>query len=118
MNRYGKVYISLTQSRFNRQDYVEEHREKVIGADGETRYGTRRRLGDCWYEKEVEVDKEGKKTERETWHNVSDDDIEKFKEEWSSKHVSKTPIEGSKVEAEKPIEDSVKAEGTEESKKD
>jgi hypothetical protein len=58
----------------------------VTGADGETRIATRRRLGDRWYENEVHVDKEGKRTERETWHNVGDEDIESFKLEWSEKH--------------------------------
>jgi hypothetical protein len=65
---------------------------KVTGADGETRIATRRRLGDRWYENEVHVDKDGKKTERETWHNVGDSEIEAFKQEWSEKHESKAKI--------------------------
>jgi hypothetical protein len=76
----------------NGRDYVEEHREKVTGADGETRIATRRRLGDRWYEKEIHVDKDGKKTERETWHNVNDEEIEAFKLEWSEKHEPKAEI--------------------------
>jgi hypothetical protein len=83
--QYAKQYVSHTRSTFNGRDYVEEHREKVTGADGETRIATRRRLGDRWYENEVHVDKDGKKTERETWHNVGDEDIEAFKLEWSEK---------------------------------
>jgi hypothetical protein len=79
-------YFSSTRSTFNGRDYIEEHRERVTGADGETRIATRRRLGDRWYENEVHVDKEGKRTERETWHNVGDDDIDAFKLEWSEKH--------------------------------
>jgi hypothetical protein len=79
-------YFSSTRSTFNGRDYVEEHRERVTGADGETRIATRRRLGDRWHENEVHVDKEGKRTERETWHNVGDDDIEAFKLEWSERH--------------------------------
>jgi hypothetical protein len=89
---YGRQYVSHTRSTFNDQDYVEEHREKVTGSDGETRIATRRRLGDRWYENEVHIDKDGKKTERETWHNVADDDIEKFKLEWTEK---RGPKEGS-----------------------
>jgi hypothetical protein len=57
----------------------------VTGSDGETRIATRRRLGDRWYENEIHIDKDGKKTERETWHNVADEDIEKFKLEWTEK---------------------------------
>jgi hypothetical protein len=64
-----------------------------MGADGETRIATRRRLGDRWYENEVHVDKDGKKTERETWHNVGDSEIEAFKHEWSEKHEPKTKID-------------------------
>ena len=82
---YGRQYISHTKSTFNGQNYVEEHREKVTGCDGETRIATRRRLGDRWYENEIHIDKDGKKTERETWHNVADEDIEKFKLEWTEK---------------------------------
>lgn len=91
-------YISHTSSIFNGRDYIEEHRERVTGADGETKIATRRRLGDRWYENEVHVDKDGKKTERETWHNVGDDDIEAFKLEWSEKH----PAGKSEGESAKP----------------
>jgi hypothetical protein len=40
----------------------------------------------------VHVDKDGKKTERETLHNVSDSEIEVFKHEWSEKDKSKAKI--------------------------
>jgi hypothetical protein len=43
----------------------------------------RRRLGDQWYENETHRDKDGKETECQTWHNVADDEICGFKEEWS-----------------------------------
>ena len=78
----------------NGGNYVEEHREKVTGSDGETRIATRRRLGDRWYENEIHIDKEGKKTERETWHNVADEDIEKFKVEWTAQGSVKGQTEG------------------------
>jgi hypothetical protein len=94
---YGRQYISHTRSTFNGQDYVEEHREKVTGSNGETRIATRRRLGDRWYENEIDIDKDGKKTERETWHNVADEDIEKFKVEWTEKRGGKGQIEGDSV---------------------
>jgi hypothetical protein len=82
---YGRQYISHPGSTFNVQNYVEEHPEKVIESDGETRIAPLRRLGDRWYENEIHIDKDGKKTERETWHNVADGDIEKFKLEWRKK---------------------------------
>jgi hypothetical protein len=94
----GEQYISHTQSMFNGRDYIEEHREKVTGSDGMTRIATRRRLGDRWYEDEVQVDKSGEKTEREMWHNVSDEDIESFKAEWSAKQARRL-LDDSKVVA-------------------
>jgi hypothetical protein len=92
INPFGRQYVSVTRSTFNGHDYVEEHREKVTGADGQTRIATRRRLGDRWYENEIHIDQEGKKTERETWHNVGDDDIETFKREWSDKHPNQSTL--------------------------
>jgi hypothetical protein len=62
---------------------VKDHREKVTGSDGETRIATRCRLGDRWYQNEVHIDEEGKRTERETWHHVRGNDIEGFKVEWN-----------------------------------
>jgi hypothetical protein len=53
---------------------------------------TCRRLGDQWHENEVHVDKDGKKTERETWHNVGDSEIEAFKHDWSEKHEPKAEL--------------------------
>jgi hypothetical protein len=87
-----RQYVSQTRSTFNGRDYVEEHREKVTGADRETRIATRR-FDDRWYENEVHIDKDSKKTERETWHNVGDSDIEAFKHEWSEKHQSKADVD-------------------------
>jgi hypothetical protein len=94
----SRQYISHTRSTFNGHDYVEEHREKVTGSDGQTRVATRRRLGDRWYENEVHIDGEGKRTERETWHNVGDEDIEKFKQEWNDKQSGKGKFEAPAVE--------------------
>jgi hypothetical protein len=82
---------------FNGRDYIEEHREKVTGSDGTTRIATRRRLGARWYENEIQVDKAGEKTERETWHNVSDEDIDSFKAEWSAKQTRRLSDESKVV---------------------
>jgi hypothetical protein len=81
-----RQFLYQTRSTFDGQNYVEEHRERVMGHDGEVRTVIRRRLGDRWHESETHRDKDGKETERETWHNVADDEIEGFKEEWSRKH--------------------------------
>jgi hypothetical protein len=79
----------------------------MMGTDGETRIATQRRLGDRWYENETHIEKDGKKTERETWHNVGDEDIEGFKVEWQKKHRNmnaddcrvKTNVSESAIEA-------------------
>jgi hypothetical protein len=87
---YGQQYVSHTKRILNGDDYVEEHREKVTGWDGATRTATRRRPGDHWYENEIHIDKDSQKTERETWHNLGDEDIEGSKVEWSQRRRGKS----------------------------
>jgi hypothetical protein len=65
----------------------------VTGSNGQTRIATRRRLGDRWYDNEVTIDHDGNRTERETWHNVGDDDIERFKLEWNEKQNGKAKFD-------------------------
>jgi hypothetical protein len=86
------------ESGFEGRGYIEEHREKITGSDGEVKIVTRRRLGDHWYENEVFIDKDGKRTEHETWHNVGDEEIEQFKLEWSEKS-NKNAVKGSEPES-------------------
>ena len=81
-------YFYQSRSTYNGRDYVEEHRERVTDADGE-HTTLRRRLGDRWYETETHTDKDGKSTSKETWHNVPEDGIEEFKQEWEEKHGQK-----------------------------
>jgi hypothetical protein len=88
----NQAQLPDSQSGFDCQDDMEEHREKVTNPDGEIRIVSRRRLGDRWYENEILIDKEGKRTERETWHNVADDDIETFKLEWIEKRGIKSAM--------------------------
>jgi hypothetical protein len=53
---------------------------------GETRIALRRRrLGDRWDKKKVVMKRDGKKPERETWHNGGDDDINTFQLDWTEK---------------------------------
>ena len=82
-------YFFQSRSTYNGRDYVEEHRERVAEDDGSVHTTLRRRLGDRWYETETHTDKDGKSTSKETWHNVPESDIEKFKEEWTAKHELK-----------------------------
>ena len=78
--------FSEIRSSFDGQNYVEEHREKITDADGKVHQKTRRRLGDRWYEAESITGNDGKTSTKETWHNVPEDEIEKFKSEWAEKH--------------------------------
>jgi hypothetical protein len=98
-------YQYFSSRTFNGSDYVGEHRERVVSSDGEVHVRTRRQLGDRWHEVETHTDREGKNTERETWHNVGDDDIEKFKNEWVTRHPNK---ESRPVEQSTPTPESLK----------
>jgi hypothetical protein len=79
-------YQYFSSRTFNGEDYVSEHRERVVSSNGEVHVRSRRQLGDRWHEVETHTDSEGKNTERETWHNVPDEQIEQFKVEWSDRH--------------------------------
>ncbi|KAH0785321.1 cysteine protease [Histomonas meleagridis] len=66
-----------------------------------------KRIGNRWVQVDEVVDKEGKKTTKETWHNVGEDEIDAFENEWSLRRGIETI--GSKNE-EKPA---IKSENTE-----
>ena len=89
-----------SRSTFDGKNYVEEHRERVTDPEGKVHQTTRRRLGDRWYEAESITDNEGKTSTKETWHNVPEDQIEKFKSEWAEKHDQKYSL----THDEKPAE--------------
>ncbi|OHT06716.1 cysteine protease [Tritrichomonas foetus] len=99
-----------SHSSYNGKNYVEEHRERVQDSDGNLHVTTRRRLGDRWYESKSITDGEGKTSTKETWHNVPEDQIDQFKQEWADQHQAKyTPIEhDTKEEAEKTQENAIK----------
>ena len=67
-------------------EVVEEHLERVTNGDGSVHAVTRRQIGDRWYVHESHSDKDGVSTTKETWHNVSDGEIDSFKKEWDAKH--------------------------------
>lgn len=85
-------YFYSSSSSYNGGNYVEEHREKVTDVNGKVHQTTRRRLGDRWYEAESTTDADGKTTSKETWHNVPENEIEKFKTEWAQHHENKYAI--------------------------
>ena len=83
---------------------VEEVKESYTDEDGETHESTSRRIGDRWHRIESHSKKDGSKTIKETWHNVSKADKEKFDSEWNESRkslgfapeTSKKAIENSK----------------------
>jgi hypothetical protein len=84
----GRRYQYFSSRTFNGGDYVSEHRERVVSSNGEVHIRSRRQLGNQWHEVETHTNSEGKNEERETWHNVPDEEIEKFKADWCQRHQS------------------------------
>ena len=77
---YYRTYSS--QRYFNGNEKFEEIREQTT--DGEKTYVSKiKRIGNRWVQVDEVVDKEGKKTTKETWHNVGEDEIDAFENEWS-----------------------------------
>ena len=62
------------------------------GTSGTVKETTTRRIGDQWCTIEEETNKNGEKITREKWHNVSNDDVDKFKSKWE-KHKGKFGFE-------------------------
>ena len=102
VKKEGKVspfYYFESKRRFDGQQICEEIREKTIDSEGQIHQKLKRRLGDQWYETEGIEYECGKKSYKETWHNVSEEEVEQFKHEWISKigyedktETSETPI--------------------------
>jgi hypothetical protein len=63
VQQYVRQYVCHTWSTFNNRYYVEEHRKKAKEVEGEIRIciTTHCRLGDWWYENELQADKDDKK---------------------------------------------------------
>ena len=80
-----QFYYLESHSHFDGEKIVEERKEQKVDSDGNIHNSLKRRLGDRWYETEQIKDKEGKTTVKESWHNVSEEDIDNFKEEWLTK---------------------------------
>jgi hypothetical protein len=99
------VYRYQSSARYNGSEYVEEHRERYVAEDRSVHFRSRRRLGDKWHETEDHTDAEGKTTQREIWHNVPDDQIESFKQEWGDRHQPKPAIEQQTTAGQSPSGD-------------
>ena len=77
---YSKIY-SIKNLIKNNQKF-EEIREIIT--DEDKTYNIKiKRIGNRWVQIDNIINKEGKKITKETWHNVSEDEINKFEEEWS-----------------------------------
>lgn len=63
----------------------EEHRERICDTEGVTHETTTRRIGDKWVRIEEDIRPDGKKSIKETWHNVSADKVADFKAKWEEK---------------------------------
>jgi hypothetical protein len=79
---FRKYYAESRSSRYNGGDVIEERREKITNADGETRTITMRRIGDRWHQEETMSDKDGKTSQKESWHNIPESQMEQFKTDW------------------------------------
>lgn len=103
-----KSYFYSSTKHFNGNDYVEESRETIRGSNGEEYHNLTRRLGDRWYKNEEHIDQEGKKSTKETWHQVPEDEIESFKAEWSRLHEKpKSQLEHKNSEQEEKKPESI-----------
>lgn len=75
------TYLTEHNYCYNGRDKFEEIREKT--SDGDKTYVSKiKRIGNRWVQIDEVIDKEGKKTTKETWHNVSEDEIDSFENEW------------------------------------
>lgn len=86
------VYYFESHSKFEGDKIIEERKERIIDNEGKIHEKLKRRLGDQWYETEQIEDQEGHIENKETWHNVSEEDIESFKKEWISKSGQKLQL--------------------------
>ena len=81
-NYYYKTFSTTRNYSHNGKDKFEEIREQT--SDGNNTYISKiKRIGNRWVQVDEVVDKEGKKTTKETWHNISENEIESFEDEWN-----------------------------------
>lgn len=81
-NYYYKTYSTTRNYCHNGKDKFEEIREQT--SDGDKTYISKiKRIDNRWVQVDEVIDKEGKKTTKETWHNISENEIESFENEWN-----------------------------------
>ncbi|KAH0786151.1 cysteine protease [Histomonas meleagridis] len=79
---YNK-YSQIKKSYYDGGNVIEELREKTCdGTSGSVKETTTRRIGNKWCTIEEETNKNGEKTTREKWHNVPENEVDKFKAKW------------------------------------
>ncbi|KAH0794024.1 cysteine protease [Histomonas meleagridis] len=79
---YNK-YSQIKKSYYDGGNVIEELREKTCdGSSGSVKETTTRRIGNKWCTIEEETNNKGEKTTREKWHNVPENEVEKFKAKW------------------------------------
>lgn len=113
---YGRSYSS--QRMYNGNEKFEEIREQTN--DGEKTYITKiKRIGNRWVQIDDVIDKEGKKVTKETWHNVGEDEIDSFENEWSLRRgIQEIGGKNEKPAIKTEVKEEKKEEPKEEEKKD
>lgn len=95
-------YYFESHSIFDGEKFIEERKERTIDSEGKIHQSLKRRIDDQWYETEQTEDENGQAVNKETWHNVSEDGIEQFKQDWISNSSQKLGLtENDKKEEEK-----------------
>ena len=75
-------YYFESHSKFDGEKIVEEQKTRKTDSEGKIHQTLKRRLGDQWYQTEQIKDENGKTIVKESWHNVSENDVDNFKKEW------------------------------------
>ena len=107
----GKDSKSYEKFRHIRETYhngpnvLEEIRERTCDSStGTVKETTTRRIGDKWFQIEEATNNKGEKFTREKWHNVSSDEVDKFKSTWE-KHRGQFGFEHLNLSLSGPNED-------------
>ena len=78
INKYGQIKKSYYDG-----NVIEELRERTCdGTSGSVKETTTRRIGKKWFTIEEETNNKGEKITREKWHNVPENEVDKFKAKW------------------------------------
>lgn len=83
-----KADYASQRSTFSRHSLggIEECREVVTDdKTGEVNESITRRIGDRWYRVDTKTDKDGHKVSKETWHNVSEHQVDDFVKDWDER---------------------------------